>query len=133
LRIHILVCFVSFKGFYGQSNSNGRFGFQLGPQECPKASLLEVFVCRQRLNDTRFTHYNEGHTIYQTPGLIKTGSIQRETLVKQIRVQMNYLDFAGCEKVVYYLNRGRSKVFCQGITNFKEYSVSRKKRASFKL
>lgn len=46
---------------------------------------------------------------------------------------MNYLDFAGGEKAVYYLNRGRSKVLCQRITNFEEYSVGGKKRASFKL
>ena len=72
-------------------------------------------------------------TIYQAPSLIKAGSIQREAFVKQIRVEMNYLDFAGGEKVVYNLNRRRSKVLCQRITNFEEYSVRRNKRPLFKL
>lgn len=92
-----------------------------------------MFVCRQRLSDTGLSHYNERHTIYQAPGFIKTGSIQRETFVKQIRVQMNYLDFAGGEKVVYYLNRSRPKVLCQRITNFEENSVRCNQRPTFKL
>ena len=107
--------------------------FFLGPQQCPEPSLLEVFVRRQRLKDTSFTHNNELHTIYQAPALIKTGSIQREGFVKQSRVKMNYLDFAGGEKVVYNLNRHRSKVLCQRITNFEEYRVRRKKSSLFKL
>ena len=46
---------------------------------------------------------------------------------------MNYLDFAGDEKVVYNLNRRRSEVLCQRIANFEEYSVRRKKMSLFKL
>ena len=46
---------------------------------------------------------------------------------------MDYLDFAGGKKVVYNLNRRRSKVLCQRITNFEEYSVRRKKMSLFKL
>lgn len=46
---------------------------------------------------------------------------------------MNYLDFARGEKVFYDLNRRRSKVLSQRVTNFQEYSVRRKKMSLFKL
>ena len=46
---------------------------------------------------------------------------------------MNYLDFARGEKVFYNLNRHRSEVLSQRITNFEEYSVRRKKMSLFKL
>ena len=46
---------------------------------------------------------------------------------------MNYLDFARGEKVFYNLNRRRSEVLNQRITNFEQYSVRRKKMSLFKL
>ena len=46
---------------------------------------------------------------------------------------MNYLDFARGEKVFDDLNRRRSEVLSQRVTNFEEYSVRRQKMSLFKL
>lgn len=46
---------------------------------------------------------------------------------------MNDLNFARGEKVFYDLNRRRSEVLSQRITNFEEYSVRRQKMSLFKL
>lgn len=46
---------------------------------------------------------------------------------------MNYLNFGGGKKIVYNLNRGRSKVLRQCITNFKQHSVCRNQRSVFKF
>jgi|GEM_PF-6560005 len=46
---------------------------------------------------------------------------------------MNYLNFAGGKKIVYNLNRDRSKVLRQCITDFKQYGVCRNKGAVFKF